>query len=286
MRGNGELSGQTNHIEDKKWPAPLLFGIGASLLWAIVLIAYASSRDDKNVSHFWTLWYSNPDVFGNALAGVFAPLAFLWLVVATLLQSSELQLQREELKLSREELRDSVAQLSNHTALMQDEQKSRTREILENNFEHQLIKWALDCSKVMRMSDDGNYHIRWISAQDFSQQKSLQSNAFSIEHFSSVDQLERCYGEVETCLNGLNKLSTPGNITLASSKCSLGDILASLQSLADSGREIVAVAKTFTSSKALAILAKIRFEETLGGLIEAIEKFRSDPNIDAIWKKI
>ena len=41
---------------------------------------------------------------GNVLAGIFAPLAFLWLFVATMLQRRELGLQREELKLQRREL--------------------------------------------------------------------------------------------------------------------------------------------------------------------------------------
>ncbi len=41
---------------------------------------------------------------GNVLAGIFAPLAFLWLFVATMLQRRELGLQRKELKLQRREL--------------------------------------------------------------------------------------------------------------------------------------------------------------------------------------
>jgi hypothetical protein len=40
---------------------------------------------------------------GDSLAGIFAPLAFLWLVAAVLVQSQELQEQRKELKLKRTE---------------------------------------------------------------------------------------------------------------------------------------------------------------------------------------
>ncbi|ESX71805.1 hypothetical protein NKH34_16045 [Mesorhizobium sp. M1148] len=39
----------------------------------------------------------------DALAGIFAPLAFLWLFVATMVQSQELSLQRRELQLTRRE---------------------------------------------------------------------------------------------------------------------------------------------------------------------------------------
>ena len=41
--------------------------------------------------------------FADAAAGLFAPLAFLWLFVATMVQSGELALQREELQLTRQE---------------------------------------------------------------------------------------------------------------------------------------------------------------------------------------
>ncbi|SFI65528.1 hypothetical protein SAMN04515648_1009 [Phyllobacterium sp. CL33Tsu] len=44
---------------------------------------------------------------GDFFAGVFAPLAFIWLVVAVLIQSSELKSQREELKLTRQEMEQS-----------------------------------------------------------------------------------------------------------------------------------------------------------------------------------
>lgn len=40
---------------------------------------------------------------GDFLAGVFAPIAFVWLAVTVLIQSNELRSQREELQLSREE---------------------------------------------------------------------------------------------------------------------------------------------------------------------------------------
>jgi hypothetical protein len=45
-----------------------------------------------------------PNAVGDFFAGAFAPLAFLWLLVAVLLQKQELELQRQELALSREAL--------------------------------------------------------------------------------------------------------------------------------------------------------------------------------------
>jgi hypothetical protein len=44
-----------------------------------------------------------PNEIGDLLAGIFAPIAFLWLATATLIQSQELRAQRRELELTRSE---------------------------------------------------------------------------------------------------------------------------------------------------------------------------------------
>ena len=46
---------------------------------------------------------------GDLLSGLFAPVAFIWLVVAVIIQSKELAAQREELALTRTEMQDSRA---------------------------------------------------------------------------------------------------------------------------------------------------------------------------------
>ena len=48
-----------------------------------------------------------PNALGDFLAGMFAPLAFLWLAMGFHQQGKELKLQREELELQREELKQS-----------------------------------------------------------------------------------------------------------------------------------------------------------------------------------
>ncbi len=56
---------------------------------------------------------------GDLLAGVFAPLAFLWMVVTIFLQGKELKLQREELALQRKELAKSSEQLARQSDLVE-----------------------------------------------------------------------------------------------------------------------------------------------------------------------
>ncbi|ESX23717.1 hypothetical protein X767_13620 [Mesorhizobium sp. LSJC264A00] len=61
------------------------------------------------------------NTFGDFLAGVCAPLAFLWLFVATMVQSQELALQREELRLTRKEFR------LNRDVAMQQAEEARSQ---------------------------------------------------------------------------------------------------------------------------------------------------------------
>jgi hypothetical protein len=49
------------------------------------------------------------NLVGDLLAGLFAPIAFAWLVAAVIIQSKELSAQREELTLTRKEMQESRA---------------------------------------------------------------------------------------------------------------------------------------------------------------------------------
>lgn len=65
------------------------------------------------VSAYYWRWFVNlkPDAWGNFLAGVFSPLAFLWLVYTAIAQKAELSLQREELSQNNATQREQQAQL-------------------------------------------------------------------------------------------------------------------------------------------------------------------------------
>ncbi|ESX48813.1 hypothetical protein NLY43_24110 [Mesorhizobium sp. C416B] len=98
----------------------VVFGWIATAVYA-ALIAFVLF--DPRVDGF--LHITNNDLslntFGDFLAGACAPLAFLWLFVATMVQSQELALQREELRLTREEFRQNreVAKQQAEEARMQ-----------------------------------------------------------------------------------------------------------------------------------------------------------------------
>lgn len=77
---------------------------------------------------------------GDILAGFFAPLAFLWLFVAT-------QLQRKELRLQREELADTRRVLSEQKSEMQ-------RSAEESNLQTSIMQRNLDTANAKQIYDE------------------------------------------------------------------------------------------------------------------------------------
>lgn len=74
-----------------------------SLCW-IVAVIYLAVRDTNALAKM------SPNEWGDFLAGSFAPLAFMWLVLGYLQQGDELRLSTDALRLQAEELKNSVQQ--------------------------------------------------------------------------------------------------------------------------------------------------------------------------------
>lgn len=90
-----------------------------------------------------------PNEIGDTIAGIFATLAFVWIVVTVFLQSSELAEQREELRLTRLEFEKmSIAQgkqveaLTSQTELLKDERMLRNEESARSLLEELLRSLA------------------------------------------------------------------------------------------------------------------------------------------------
>ena len=78
-------------------------GAAVSLFW-IAAVVYLAVRDTGALAKM------SPNEWGDFLAGSFAPLAFLWLVLGYLQQGDELRLSTDALRLQAEELKNSVQQ--------------------------------------------------------------------------------------------------------------------------------------------------------------------------------
>jgi hypothetical protein len=81
----------------------LAAGFVVSLAW-LAALTYVLLRDPQSVSKM------TPNEWGDFMAGAFAPLAFLWLVLGYLQQGDELRLSSDALRLQAEELNRSVEQ--------------------------------------------------------------------------------------------------------------------------------------------------------------------------------
>lgn len=89
----------------KEKKPPFLAFVMASVVWLLVAFAFGwTAKSPDNCSGTFSCLSANE--WGDYLAGVFAPLAFLWLIAAVVLQSRELAAQREELNLTRQEMQD------------------------------------------------------------------------------------------------------------------------------------------------------------------------------------
>ncbi|MBY3595989.1 hypothetical protein [Rhizobium bangladeshense] len=115
-----------------------------TVLWLIAAISIGyfahSPMDDPSCKGTFSCLTASE--WGDFLAGVFAPVAFFWLVVTVWIQSDELREQRKELALTRKEFelnrsvmeeeaqaaRSQAGYLATQTALLDDEANARKRE--------------------------------------------------------------------------------------------------------------------------------------------------------------
>ncbi|MGV1918028.1 hypothetical protein [Rhizobium sp. 22-785-1] len=119
----------------------MMFGV-ATFLWlaiAIYLGYFAHNPENNCVGTFKCL---TANEWGDFLAGVFAPIAFLWLVATVWIQSDELREQRKELALTRnefelnrkvmieqaEEARKQAEYISTQTQFLAEEAHARKRQ--------------------------------------------------------------------------------------------------------------------------------------------------------------
>ena len=84
---------------------PVLWGLILTIVLAMVVFILAINKGPNGVPRLREFINLPSNAVGDTLAGIFAPLALIWIVVTVFLQSQELAEQRKELKLTRAELR-------------------------------------------------------------------------------------------------------------------------------------------------------------------------------------
>jgi hypothetical protein len=98
-------------------PSGMRFGLTLTITWLTLIAGYSYLRwsDVRSLP---------PNSLGDFVAGICAPLAFLWLVVAVFLQKDELRQNTSALNLQAAELKHAVKQYTDQTELWRDERKS------------------------------------------------------------------------------------------------------------------------------------------------------------------
>jgi hypothetical protein len=170
--------------------APIFTGYAGTLLILGGAAALLYHRFDEWWP-FYRLPHPDPNVrvltlseMGDVLAGISAPLAFLWLFVATWLQRQELALQRKELVSTRVELQRAADESHKQTDLMnQTLQASKSREIYEE-FSLELYYLARQTQSLLSGTA---YFVRYnniVKSYDFVK---IYGKDISLESTGSVD---------------------------------------------------------------------------------------------------
>ncbi|MFN3225393.1 MAG: hypothetical protein ACE360_03980 [Hyphomicrobiales bacterium] len=129
----------------QKRSAALLIGSTVSVIWLAAISFFLFSNNDS-VDLYSTVTNMRWNELGDFLAGIFAPLAFFWLVIAVFVQSSQLNSQKEELSLTRQEMalareikeeevneaRQSVKFIGEQTSILKSERIQRSSEFYDN----------------------------------------------------------------------------------------------------------------------------------------------------------
>ena len=133
----------------------LVFGVVVSALWLFGLGFVVYLNLDKALS-------LELNALGDFLAGGFAPLAFLWLVIGYFQQGRELKLSREALILQANELSNSVEQQKRLVAATREEIElvkiSEKRKYESDKFKAQPIVYMFDYKYIPSVSG-GNYKV-------------------------------------------------------------------------------------------------------------------------------
>lgn len=129
--------------------SPLRVCVLISIIWVIGCIAIAFElRSDEA--------WQKPNSIGDFRAGMFAPLAFSWLVLAVFLQNKELQAQRDQLKqngaaleLQAKELNRSVGELEKQTQILHQTAKQNSESIRIQSISHYRLALAKEVMAVL-----------------------------------------------------------------------------------------------------------------------------------------
>ncbi|MGO8099260.1 hypothetical protein AB9F46_02475 [Rhizobium leguminosarum] len=106
------------------WWVPLI--LSAVYITAAICLIGSYAHHDVNCDGAYSCL--TVEDWGTFLSGVFAPLAFIWLVISVRIQASELKAQREELQQSREVMTEQAAFIGAQTRILEAQWLNQQRD--------------------------------------------------------------------------------------------------------------------------------------------------------------
>lgn len=143
-------------------------GIGISIFYFLGILFFINGTKLSMVGS-WS-------EFGDFLAGVFSPLAFLWLVLGYLQQQKELQQNTEALKLQADELKNSVEQYKEMVSVSKQQLKNDARRDLEDRAQKEKeLKPDLYMTNLgWSVKSAGRYEYNWGVSSDGKEAKNIR----------------------------------------------------------------------------------------------------------------
>lgn len=155
-------------------------GAIATAVWIGVGAYWALSTGNR----FVELWWGDFNHVGDFLAGFFAPLAFLWLVIGYMQQGLELRMQREELRLQRIETARLAEQAEKQASAVRDNELHTRKDMFFRAapiYEAQINSL---CSEALQLAG-------W----DINSLKELWANLSSGDRFIFMRRFSGSYGD-------------------------------------------------------------------------------------------
>lgn len=132
-----------------------------------VSVIYLAALIPLTWSSWINLWSLKPNEFGDLMAGTFAPLAFLWLVLGFFQQGQELRASVKALELQGEELRNSVEQQRQLVEVTKSEVELNAKRLKQEDDE--IARSSLPIirlrTSMVRQDESAPYYIQFL---DFS----------------------------------------------------------------------------------------------------------------------
>jgi hypothetical protein len=162
---------------------PIAWGIGLTVTLAATVVVLAILPGPELGPRYREFSDLPSNAIGDTLAGIFAPLAFIWIVVTVFLQSLELAEQRKELALTRIELQLAREAQEAQLKVMQkqadifDDEKRRRDQLESGRVLEELLK---DCLALIYRTRNISWrepHELDTSADSFGRTASLHSTA-------------------------------------------------------------------------------------------------------------